>query len=78
VPSVLILALVPDSTAILVISQICLAFGLPLALAPLVWLTGQRTVMGAHVNKLQTKILAAVLLCVLIGLNAWSLLPSLS
>jgi hypothetical protein len=34
--------------------------------------------MGAHVNKLQTKILAAVLLCVLIGLNAWSLLPSLS
>ncbi len=32
VPSVLILALVPDSTAVLVISQIALAFGLPLAL----------------------------------------------
>ncbi|MFM1984161.1 MAG: hypothetical protein RL723_596 [Actinomycetota bacterium] len=77
VPSVLILALVPDSTSILVISQILLAFGLPLALAPLVWLTGQRKVMGAHVNKLLTKILAAVLLSVLIGLNAWSLLPSL-
>jgi manganese transport protein len=75
VPSVLILALVPDSTAVLVISQIALAFGLPLALAPLVWLTSQRKVMGALVNRLGTKIIAIGLLAVLIGLNLWSLIP---
>lgn len=75
VPSVLILALVPDSTAVLVISQIALAFGLPLALGPLVWLTGQAKVMGKYVNHLGTKIAAVALLSVLVGLNAWSLLP---
>jgi manganese transport protein len=72
---VLILALVPDSTAVLVFSQIALAFGLPLALAPLVWLTSQRKVMGALVNRLGTKIVAFALLVVLIGLNVWSLIP---
>ena len=74
-PSVLILAVVPDSTAILVISQIVLAFGLPLALGPLVWLTGQTKVMGKYVNRLGTKIAAVALLATLVGLNAWSLLP---
>ncbi|AIC47002.1 Mn2+ and Fe2+ transporters of the NRAMP family [Rhodoluna lacicola] len=75
VPSVLILALVPDSTAVLVISQIALAFGLPLALGPLVWLTGQSKLMGKYVNRLRTKLLAGLLLAILVGLNAWSLLP---
>lgn len=75
VPSVLILAVVPDSTAVLVISQIALAFGLPLALGPLVWLTGQNRVMGKYVNRVGTKIAATGLLIVLLGLNTWSLLP---
>ena len=75
VPSVLILALVPDSTSVLVISQIALAFGLPLALAPLVWLTSQGKVMGAFVNRLQTKVIAGLLLAVLVGLNLASLVP---
>jgi manganese transport protein len=75
VPSVLILAVVPDSTAVLVVSQIVLAFGLPLALGPLVWLTSQGKVMGNFVNRLHTKIAAAALLLALLGLNAASLLP---
>ena len=75
VPSVLILALVPDSTAVLVISQIALAFGLPLALGPLVWLTGQTKLMGKYVNSLQTKVVSGLLLAILVGLNLWSLLP---
>ncbi|MEY4494342.1 MAG: hypothetical protein RL570_457 [Actinomycetota bacterium] len=75
VPSVLILALVPDSTAVLVISQIALAFGLPLALGPLVWLTGQTKLMGKYVNSLHTKVVAGLLLAILVGLNLWSLLP---
>ena len=75
VPSVLILAVVPDSTAVLVVSQIVLAFGLPLALGPLVWLTGQARVMGKYVNSLGTKFAALALLVTLVGLNIWSLLP---
>lgn len=75
VPSVLILAVFPDSTTVLVISQIALAFGLPFVLAPLVWLTGQKKLMGAYVNRISTKVLAGTLLAVLVGLNVWSLLP---
>jgi manganese transport protein len=75
VPSVLILAVVPDSTAVLVISQIALAFGLPLALGPLVWLTGRGSMMGKYVNRVGTKVLAWALLAVLVSLNVWSLLP---
>lgn len=75
VPSVLILAIFPDSTTVLVVSQIALAFGLPLALAPLVWLTGQRRLMGVFVNHVATKVISGLLLAVLIGLNVWSLVP---
>lgn len=74
VPSVLILTLVADSTAVLVVSQIALAFGLPLALAPLVWLTSRQKLMGVFVNRLRTKLISGALLAILIGLNAWSLL----
>lgn len=77
VPSVLILILVTDSTTVLVVSQIVLAFGLPLALAPLVWLTSQRKLMGAFVNRLRTKVIAGALLAILVGLNAWSLISLL-
>jgi manganese transport protein len=76
VPSVFILVLVPDSTSVLVISQIALAFGLPLALAPLVWLTSNKSVMGEFVNRLQTTLVAGLLLAVLVGLNLASLLPT--
>jgi manganese transport protein len=76
VPSVFILVLVPDSTSVLVISQIALAFGLPFALAPLVWLTSNKSVMGEFVNRLQTTLVAGLLLAVLVGLNLASLLPT--
>ena len=34
----------------LVLSQVVLSFGIPLALIPLVILTGRRAIMGIHVN----------------------------
>ncbi len=33
------------------LSQVVLSFGIPLALIPLVVMTGRREVMGAHVNR---------------------------
>jgi manganese transport protein len=57
-PAIAVLALGMSPTAVLVLSQVVLSFGIPLALVPLVLLTCRRDVMGAHVNRLPTTILA--------------------
>jgi manganese transport protein len=41
-----------------VLSQVVLSFGIPLALVPLVLLTCNRDVMGVHVNRRLTTLLA--------------------
>ncbi len=51
VPALIALALGADPTAVLVLSQVVLSFGLPLALIPLIRLTSQRSVMGDEVNR---------------------------
>jgi manganese transport protein len=57
-PALVILALGVSPTSALVLSQVVLSFGIPLALLPLVILTGRRDVMGAHVNHRVTSVLA--------------------
>jgi manganese transport protein len=57
-PALVILALGVSPTSALVLSQVVLSFGIPLALLPLVMLTGRRDVMGAHVNHRVTSVLA--------------------
>jgi manganese transport protein len=49
-PAIAILAAGTSPTSALVLSQVVLSFGIPLALVPLVLLTGRRDVMGVHVN----------------------------
>ncbi|GBE64748.1 hypothetical protein MFM001_12100 [Mycobacterium sp. MFM001] len=49
-PALLILAVGLDPTRTLVLSQVVLSFGIPLAVLPLVALTSDRTLMGADVN----------------------------
>ena len=44
------LAIGLNPTNILVLSQVVLSFGIPLALIPLVILTGRRDIMGIHAN----------------------------
>jgi manganese transport protein len=46
-----------NPTSALVLSQVVLSFGIPLALIPLVMLTCRRDVMGVHVNRRHTTIL---------------------
>jgi manganese transport protein len=75
VPSVLILVLFTDSTSVLVVSQIFLAFGLPLALAPLIWFTASPKVMGKLTNRPVTTALAIALFVALVGLNIASFIP---
>jgi manganese transport protein len=47
-----------NPTSALVLSQVVLSFGIPFALIPLVRLTGNPAVMGPHVNKRITSIVA--------------------
>ena len=49
-PALVVLAIGLNPTSALVLSQVVLSFGIPLALVPLVLLTCRRDVMGAHVN----------------------------
>jgi manganese transport protein len=50
VPALVVLAIGINPTDALVLSQVVLSFGIPLALIPLVMLTMRKDVMGAHVN----------------------------
>jgi manganese transport protein len=50
VPALVVLALGVNPTDALILSQVVLSFGIPLALIPLVMLTMRRDVMGVHVN----------------------------
>jgi manganese transport protein len=52
-------------------SQVLLSFGIPFALIPLVLLTGDRAVMGVHVNRRLTSAVAAALAAVITLLNAY-------
>jgi manganese transport protein len=50
IPALVVLALGVSTTGALVLSQVVLSFGIPMALIPLVVLTARRDVMGVHAN----------------------------
>ncbi len=58
VPALIVLALGTNPTSALVLSQVVLSFGIPLALIPLVILTSRRDVMGAFANGRMTTVTA--------------------
>lgn len=76
-PALGILALGVDPTSALVISQVVLSFGIPLALIPLVLLTRRRDVMGALVNHRVTTGLAGAVAALIVALNAFLLVDTL-
>jgi manganese transport protein len=71
IPALVILAVGMNPTDALVLSQVVLSFGIPLALAPLVMLTSRRDVMGVHVNRRLTTILAWLCAGVITALNVF-------
>lgn len=70
VPALLILALGIEPTRALVLSQVVLSLGIPFALIPLVRLTANRDLMGAHRNAGWLTALAWLVVAVATGLNA--------
>ncbi len=68
-PALLVLGLGADPTEALVISQVVLSFGIPFALAPLVWFTSRRSVMGPLANHPMTTAVATVVTALVVALN---------
>jgi manganese transport protein len=77
IPAFVILAVGVNPTSALVLSQVVLSFGIPLALVPLVLLTSRRDVMGAHVNGTLTTSLAWLCAAVISALNVYLIVPQL-
>jgi manganese transport protein len=61
VPALIVLAIGVNPTSALVLSQVVLSFGIPMALIPLVVLTMRSDVMGVHVNRRTTTIVGIFL-----------------
>jgi manganese transport protein len=72
-PPLALLGLGMNPTLALVLSQVVLSFGIPLALVPLVMLTRRRDVMGVHVNRRPTTIVAWSCVLLISGLNVFLL-----
>ena len=73
VPAFVVLAAGMNPTSALVLSQVVLSFGIPMALVPLVMLTSRRDVMGAHVNRPVTIVLAWGCAALITALNLFLL-----
>jgi manganese transport protein len=71
IPALVVLGIGVSPTSALVLSQVVLSFGIPFALVPLVVLTSRRDVMGVHVNKFATSLVAYVIAALITALNAF-------
>ena len=73
IPALVVLAVGVSPTSALVLSQVVLSFGIPFALVPLVLLTRRRDVMGAHVNRRSTTVVAVAIAALITALNVFLL-----
>jgi manganese transport protein len=72
-PALVVLGFGLDATGALVLSQVVLSFGIPFALAPLIWFTSDRITMGPERNHRGTIAVAMLVLGCVIGLNGFLL-----
>ncbi|WP_434460991.1 Nramp family divalent metal transporter [Serratia plymuthica] len=77
-PSFIVIMLGMDATRILVLSQVLLSFGIALALVPLLTFTGNRELMGEMVNSRSIQTLGKLIVLVVVGLNGYLLVSSMS
>lgn len=70
IPALIILAVGIEPTWALVLSQVFLSLGIPFAVIPLIRLTGDRTLMGVHVDAWWTRVVAWISATMIVVLNA--------
>lgn len=68
-PAMIIICVGVNPMKALVISQVSLSFALPLAIIPMILITGRKDLMGQMVNKLFTKIIGWTITGIIIALN---------
>lgn len=68
-PSVLILIIGINPMKALLISQVCLSFTLPMAIIPLLIITGKKQIMGTFVNSKLTNIIGIIVASIVLILN---------
>ncbi len=78
VPSLLVIFLGLDPTRTLVISQVCLSFGLPFAIVPLILFTSRKDIMGVLVNRRITTYIMYGVAALVILLNIYLLISIFS
>jgi manganese transport protein len=69
IPALVVLGMGIEPSAALVVSQVVLSMGIPLALVPLVLLTSRRSIMGEHANHRVLTVGAWTVATIVIGLN---------
>lgn len=77
IPAIAVLAVGVSPTSVLVLSQVILSFGIPIALIPLVILTSRADIMGIHVNRRHTMILAWGCAALITALNVFLIFQQL-
>jgi manganese transport protein len=77
IPALVVLGVGASPTSALVLSQVVLSFGIPFALVPLLLLTSRRDVMGVHVNRLPTTVVAVAIAALISTLNVFLLAQAL-
>jgi manganese transport protein len=77
-PALVVLGVGVEPTRALVLSQVVLSFGIPFALVPLLLLTRRREVMGVLVNRRITTIAASIAAGLIIALNVFLLVRTLT
>jgi manganese transport protein len=77
IPALVLLGVGADPTAVLIISQVVLSFGIPFALIPLLRLTNDTRVMGQFANTAAVRALLLLAVVLVIGLNATLLVLAL-
>ncbi len=69
IPAIILIALGLDATFALIISQVVLSFGIPLALIPMIFVTKNKQLMGEHKNNPAQTVLLTVIVVIISFLN---------
>jgi manganese transport protein len=77
IPALIVAGIGLDPTRTLVISQVVLSFGIPVALIPLVMFTAQRGLMGTLANHRVTTVVASAVAAIIVALNIFLLYETL-
>ncbi len=76
IPALIVIGIGFNPTRVLVLSQVFLSFGIPFALVPLYFFTGNRDLMGTLVNRRPTMVAAGLVTIVIIALNVYLLVTA--